>query len=233
LLESDKAYLATLKLGVRTASGDTEGEVIASAAVAVSRAQIEATLPHFIGDILQIPPMYSALKQNGRPLYELARRGETVERAARPVTVHSIDLVSFSSDVLVLRVHCGKGFYVRTLADDLGLMLGCGAHLTALRRERVGPFGLEGSVSVARLETEDMAQRESHLLPVDSLLAGMARMDLDAESAWQMRHGQPVWRSRLTVGESFCVYDDKGGLLGLAEVNREGLLGPKRLLQTT
>lgn len=230
LLDADKTYLAELKLGVRTTTGDPEGEVLETRPVAVSEAAVQAALPRFIGHILQVPPMYSALKKDGRPLYELARRGEVVEREARPVVVHAIDIVAWQADVLTLRVRCGKGLYVRTLAEDLGEVLGCGAHLQALRREAVGPFNLAVAPALSALEAVDEPTRESWLLPADCLLGGLARLDLDIDSAWQFSHGQAIWQSGLQVGTVHAVYGTQGALLGVAEVNAEGKLAPRRLL---
>ncbi|PJC02436.1 MAG: tRNA pseudouridine(55) synthase TruB, partial [Gallionellales bacterium CG_4_9_14_0_8_um_filter_59_50] len=142
LLDADKRYLATLRLGQRTTTGDAEGEVVAQRAVAVTADQLRQVLAAFTGEIQQLPPMYSALKHQGKPLYEYIRQGETVERAARPVVIHELALQRWAGDELVLDVRCSKGTYVRTLAEDIGEALGCGAHLTGLRRSGIGDFGL-------------------------------------------------------------------------------------------
>ena len=153
LLDADKTYEAVLKLGVTTDSGDAEGQVTSTATVDVNKAQIAEVLPQFVGDIQQIPPMHSALKRNGRPLYELARKGIEVEREPRAVTIFAIDCLDFSGDLLTLRVACSKGTYIRVLAADIGKALGCGAHLAALRRTVVGDIRLEKTVTLAELET--------------------------------------------------------------------------------
>lgn len=232
LLDADKTYLAELRLGVRTSTGDPEGEVVETRPVVVDLAQVRAVLPRFTGDILQTPPMHSALKRDGQPLYKLARQGIEVERSARPVTVHAIEIVDLDDAVLRLRVHCGKGLYVRTLAEDIGAALGCGASLSALRREAVGPFHVEDAIGLVELEAIDADARADELDPVDCLVDGLPRLDLDIESTWQMGHGQSIWRAGLRVGERLRVYDPKGRFLGVAEVDIEGKAAPLRLLAT-
>jgi len=185
LLDADKTYRAELRLGVRTTTGDPEGEVVESRPVeAIDIARVEAVLPRFLGDILQIPPMHSALKRDGQPLYKLARKGIEVDRAARKVSVHDIEIVSLDATSLVLRVHCGKGLYVRTLAEDIGTALGCGASLSALRRESVGPFHIDDAIGLAELEAIAADARADELDPVDCLVDDLPRLDLDIESAW-------------------------------------------------
>ncbi|HEX8980744.1 MAG TPA: tRNA pseudouridine(55) synthase TruB [Parasulfuritortus sp.] len=230
LLDADKTYLAELTLGIRTSTGDPEGEVLETRPVDATRVTIEAVLPRFVGDIMQVPPMHSALKRDGRPLYEYARKGIEIEREARPVVVHAIDLVSFEGNRLGLRVHCGKGFYVRTLAEDIGSALGCGAHLTGLRRERVGQFDLADAISLAELEAMPVEQRDGQLEPADCLVESLPRLDLDLEAAWQMCHGQSIWRAGLVVGSLLRVYDPAGRFLGVAEVDQDGKAAPRRLL---
>jgi tRNA pseudouridine55 synthase len=233
LLDADKTYLAELRLGVRTSTGDPEGEVIETRPVeAIDIARIQAVLPRFLGEILQIPPMHSALKRDGQPLYKLARKGIEVEREARKVTVHDIEIVSLDATSLVLRVHCGKGLYVRTLAEDIGAELGCGASLRALRREAVGPFHIYDAIGLAELESIAAEAREAELDPVDCLVEDLPRLDLDIESAWQIGHGQSIWRAGLRVGERLRVYDPEGRFLGVAEVDVEGKAAPRRLLST-
>lgn len=233
LLDADKAYLADLCLGVRTSTGDPEGEVIETRPVeALDIARVEAVLPRFLGDILQIPPMHSALKRDGQPLYKLARKGIEVARAARKVSVHGIEIVSLAGASLVLRVRCGKGLYVRTLAEDIGAALGCGASLSALRREAVGPFHIDQSIGLASLEDIAAEARADELDPVDCLVDGIERLDLDIEAAWQISHGQAIWRSGLRVGDSLRLYDPQGRFLGVAEVDIEGKAAPRRLLAT-
>lgn len=230
LLDADKVYLAEAHLGVRTTTADTEGEVLETRPVTQTRADVAAVLPRFIGEIEQIPPMHSALKRDGRPLYEYARKGIELERQARRVVVHDIELVALDGDRLTLRVHSGKGLYVRTLAEDLGAVLGCGAHLSALRRESVGPFGIDAAVTLAALEALEPAARDDRLLPPDCLIEALPRLDLDQESAWQICHGQSIWRAGLRVGELMRLYDPASRFIGVAVVDEEGKAAPKRLL---
>lgn len=230
LLDADKSYLAEVQLGVRTTTADPEGEVLETRPVAVGRADVTVLLPRFIGEIDQVPPMHSAIKRDGRPLYEYARKGIEIERQPRRVTVYDIELVALQGDRLTLRVHCGKGLYVRTLAEDIGAALGCGAHLAALRRESVGPFVIEDAVTLAQLEDCPAEQRDLLLLPPDCLIEDLPRLDLDPDAAWQVCHGQAIWRSGLRVGELMRLYDPAGAFLGVAEVDIEGKAAPRRLL---
>lgn len=229
LLDADKTYEAVLKLGVTTDSGDAEGQVTSIATVDVNKAQIAEVLPQFVGDIQQIPPMHSALKRNGRPLYELARKGIEVEREPRAVTIFAIDCLDFSGDSLTLRVACSKGTYIRVLAADIGKALGCGAHLAALRRTVVGDIRLEKTVTLAELETLDEGARMERLLPVDALLQSLPVVSVEGAEADRFSHGNPV---SLPAGLSgkVRVYAD-GRLIGVGEPGHGDLLWPKRLVQ--
>lgn len=229
LLDADKTYEAELKLGVTTDTGDAEGQVLTTSEAAVSIADVERLLPRFTGPIKQIPPMHSALKRDGRPLYELARQGIEVEREARDVTIHALEILGLDGDVLRLRVSCSKGTYIRVLAADIGQMLGCGAHLTALRRTRVGDLLLERSVTLSQLEMQDEAQRVVHLLPVDALLQSLPAVHAAAGEANRFSHGNPVALPAGLLGK-IRVYAD-GRLLGVGEPGSGGLLWPKRLVQ--
>lgn len=158
LLDADKTYIATLKFGVETDSGDLTGVPVAPADpdfAGISPEQLQAVLPEFRGDILQVPPMHSALKHEGKPLYHYARKGIEIERPARSVTIHSLDVIAQTPTEAVLSVHCSKGTYIRTLAQDIGRRIGCGAHLVALRRSRVGPFDIQAAISLDALQTMD------------------------------------------------------------------------------
>jgi tRNA pseudouridine55 synthase len=229
LFDADKTYEAVLKLGVTTDSGDAEGQVTATAAVNVEKAQILEILPRFMGDILQVPPMHSALKRDGRPLYELARQGIEVERQARAVTIHGIELLDFAGDTVSLRVACSKGTYIRVLAADIGAALGCGAHLSALRRTRVADLTLATAVTLADLQAMDETARMAVLQPVDSLLQTLDRLELSGEAEQRFSHGNPVdlpdglqGKIRVYVGEH---------LIGVGERGADGRLWPKRLVQ--
>ena len=229
LLDADKTYEAELKLGVTTDSGDAEGQVTATAAVHVSESDISNVLPRFTGDIQQVPPMHSALKRDGRPLYELARQGIEVERAPRAVTIHAIECLGFAGDVLRLRVKCSKGTYIRVLAADIGAALGCGAHLTALRRTEVGDLSLAGAVTLVELEAMDEAVRPLRLQPVDALLQSLPRIDVAGDAAQRFRHGNPVDLPAGLAGKIRVYENDR--LIGVGEPGREGRLWPKRLVQ--
>ncbi len=230
LLDADKVYLAVVKLGIRTSSGDLDGEVIATRPVNISEASLCQALEGFMGEIEQVPPMHSALKHQGRPLYEYARKGIEIERKARRVVVRALSLETFEGDSCTLRVHCGKGFYVRALADDLGEVLGCGAHLVGLRRLAVGGFSLDNAMTLQELEVMPEAMRDARLLPPDGLIAELPGLSLDVESTWQISHGQAVWIPRLRVGEIYRLYGPHQDFLGVAEVNQDGKLAPKRLV---
>lgn len=229
LLDADKTYEAVLKLGVTTDSGDAEGAVTGTVAVDVAESAILSVLPRFIGNIQQIPPMHSALKRNGRPLYELARQGIEVERAPRAVTIHAIDCLVFAGDMLTLRVACSKGTYIRVLAADIGQALGCGAHLAALRRTAVGDLDLAGAVTLAELEALDEAGRAGRLQPVDALLQSLPIMTVEGEVAERFRHGNPVDLHPGLAGK-IRVYAG-GRLIGVGEPGSDGRLWPKRLVQ--
>jgi len=231
LLDADKTYEAVLKLGVTTDTGDAEGAVTGTVAVDAAESAILSVLPRFVGDIRQIPPMHSALKRDGRPLYELARQGIEVERAPRAVTVHAIDCLGFAGGLLTLRVACSKGTYIRVLAADIGQALGCGAHLTALRRTRVGDLDLAGAVTLAELEALDEAERPGCLQPVDALLRNLPVVSVAGEAAERFRHGNPV-DLQPGLGGKIRVYAD-GRLIGVGEPGSDGRLWPKRLVQLT
>lgn len=230
LLDADKEYLAEIKFGVRTSSGDPEGDVIAERPVQLARSDIQAALAGFMGEIEQVPPMHSALKHAGRPLYEYARKGIEIERKARRVVVRELEILAFTGDQCSLRVHSGKGFYVRALADDLGEVLGCGAHLHGLRRTGVGPFRIEQAQTLEGLAEIDEAARDQRLMPADIMVESLTPLPLDLEAAWQICHGQPIWLPRLTLGSQFRLYAPDGRFLGVGEVNQDGKVAPRRLV---
>lgn len=231
LLDADKTYEATLKLGVTTDTGDAEGQVTSTVTVNAEKGLIREILPSFIGDILQVPPMHSALKRDGRPLYELARQGIEVEREARPVTIHAIDCLAIQGDMVRLRVHCSKGTYIRVLAMDIGARLGCGAHLTALRRTAVGSLTLDGAVTLAEIEDRDEEARGLMLRPVDALLQTLPRIDLGKDDAQRFEHGNPVDLPSGLAGKFRVYLADR--LIGVGEPGKGGLLWPKRLVKLT
>jgi len=227
-LDAAKEYVADVRLGVATDTGDAEGQVTDRRAADVDDARIEATLAGFRGDIAQVPPMYSALKHEGRPLYALARAGQSVERAPRRIRIHELEVLGRKGDLLRLRIRCSKGTYVRQLAIDLGLALGTLAHLAALRRTGVGPFRIEQAVSLDDLQALDEAARRAWLMPADSLLAALPRVDLEEDQARRFTSGQTL---RLQAPEGACrVYGRESALLGVGEVGPDSRLKPVRLI---
>jgi len=232
LLEADKTYDAVVHLGVTTTTGDTEGEVVETRPVDVTVSQIEAALARFRGPILQVPPMYSALKRDGKALYEYAREGITLEREARPVTIHKLEMLAYEAPMLTIRVTCSKGTYVRVLGEDIGAALGCGAHLNALRRIEVGALTVAGMVTLEQLQAH--ADPLSLLAPVDALLSSFPRVDLTPELAARFLNGQRLALNREPVAlpettGRVRVYND-GKLLGTAILQDYGVLAPERLI---
>ncbi len=237
LLDADKTYEATMRLGVRTTTGDAEGDVLDTRDVTCDEAAVGAALARFVGDIVQVPPMYSALKRDGKPLYEYARAGQTVEREGRTVTIRSLELLSCALPDVTFRVTCSKGTYVRTLAEDIGAALGCGAHLTMLRRTGVGSLTLEHAVTLDALDAATQDERDARLAPVDALLSTFPFVTLDAALAKRFLHGQRLKLSELAArpeaneGARVRVYDADDRLLGVARAS-EGVLAPERLVVT-
>ncbi len=229
LLESDKEYRATLKLGETTSTGDAEGAVLETKIVHVSNEQIVAVLERFRGEIEQLPPMHSALKRDGVPLYKLARRGETVERCRRRVEIFELESTGFHPPLLELRVRCSKGTYIRALAEDIGAALGTGAHLAALRRTASGRFLIEEAATLDEIARLNETQRQGRLLPMDKLLADLPRVELDAALELRLRNGQALKISGLQEGVS-ALYTADGALIGLGRAE-EGVLRPLRLTQ--
>jgi tRNA pseudouridine55 synthase len=228
-LDADKRYLATLHLGVTTSTGDLEGEVTQRCELAVDRASIDAVLTRFTGALAQRPPMHSAVKHQGRALYEYARQGLEVERAARAVTIHRLDLVEWHDERLVLDVACSKGTYVRTLAEDIGAALGCGAHLAALRRTASGPLYVDAAVALDALAAMTDAERDAQLLPPDALLTDWPEWRLSEHEAARFLTGL---RRRVNAPdcERIRVYGPATrALLGAAHITA-GELIPDRLL---
>lgn len=232
LLEADKTYLAKVHLGVTTTTGDTEGEIVETRPVEVTKEQIEAALAKFRGPIMQVPPMYSALKRDGKALYEYAREGVTLEREARPVTIHDLEMLDYEAPFLTIRVTCSKGTYIRVLGEDIGAELGCGAHLNQLRRIGVGNLTVAGMVTLEALQAH--GNPLSLLAPVDALLSSFPRVDLTPELAKRFLNGQRLALNREPVSlpdqqGRVRVYHD-GKLLGTAILQDWGVLAPERLI---
>jgi len=230
LLDADKTYEATIALGVTTTTGDEEGEVIARRPAAVARSEVERVLARFRGAVAQTPPMYSAIKRDGRPLYSYARAGEVVDRAPRTVLIHELALVQFAPDRLSLQVHCGKGTYVRVLAEDIGHALGCGGSLSALRRTAVGPLSAADAISLDALEALSVEARALRLRGVDSLVEHLAALTMESSVAARFRRGQSVPGPRGGRGR-FRVYGADGAFLGIGELHGEDELRPRRLVR--
>lgn len=238
LLDADKTYETVVHLGIQTTTGDTEGEILQRCEVHVSDAAIDAALTKFRGDILQVPPMYSALKRDGKPLYEYARAGVTLEREARAVIIHLLEKVDYQAPNLTLRVCCSKGTYIRVLGEDIGAALGCGAHLNALRRIQVGSLTIDAALTLEQFAAQDETQRASLLAPVDALLVSFPAVQLTQELAKRFLHGQ-----RLALGKEDVVYpqqlgrvrvyrEQDGVLLGTGNMQAYDVLAPERLIST-
>jgi tRNA pseudouridine55 synthase len=230
LLEADKTYVAVLRLGATTTTGDAEGVVVATRPVTASAQELDALLKRFVGRIAQVPPRHAALKRDGRKYYEYARAGVEIARHPREVEIRELELLSWRSPDLELRVRCGKGTYIRVLAEDIGTMLGCGAHLTGLSRTGSGGFALADAVKLDDLQQRPEAIRDAALLPVDALVAGLARLDLEDDDAIRLAQGQAIVRDGLVDG-IVRVYT-AGGFAGVASVVG-GIVRPRRLCTQT
>lgn len=232
LLEADKGYRAVVRLGVTTATGDLEGEILEQREAAVTADLVTAVLAGFRGEIVQTPPMYSALKRDGKPLYAYARAGVEVERVPRRVTIHRLDFEALEGVDLQIRVDCSKGTYIRVLAEDIGRALGCGACLASLTRVAVGGLTLAGSMTFDALEAMDGYAQLQALLPADALVAGLPRVDLAPGEAARLIKGQPAVGSTPGLCGLVRAYAPGGAFLGLAEAHPEGRLVARRLVSS-
>ena len=236
LLDADKGYRTVAQLGVTTTTGDAEGDVLERREVTVGRSELEQALVGFRGDIKQIPPMYSALKKDGQPLYKLARAGEVVEREARSVTISRLEVDAFEPPLATLDVACSKGTYIRTLVEDLGQVLGCGAHVAQLRRTQAGPFVLAQAVSLATLEKAHAEggpeALDAFLLPADAGLQHWPLVRLSEHSAYYWLHGQPVRAPEAPKFGMLRVQDHEGRFIGIGEVTDDGRIAPRRLIRS-
>jgi len=230
LLDADKSYEATLRLGYRSSTGDAEGRIEAVAPPVFTAVELDAALRALTGRLEQTPPMYSAVKIRGQPLYRQARRGISVERQPRWVEVRDLTLVEQEAQTLKLAVTCSKGTYIRVLAEDLGAKLGCGAYLAALRRVAIGRFRIADSIPLFTLEAMELAERNKLLLPVDALLYMLPRLELNAEAALRMRRGMAAdVPAGITPGPA-RLYAADGRFLGVGQIDASGKLLPRRLL---
>ena len=234
LLDADKDYQVTCQLGVRTTTGDAEGDILQERSTeGITAQQFTSMLDEFSGKIEQIPPMYSALKHKGERLYKLARQGIEVEREARQVTIYSLDLVHFEAPLVELRVRCSKGTYVRTLVEDIGERLGCGAHVAKLRRLGVGPFDSAGIIGMDQLETvaaEGHYALDQLLLPMESGLTQWPDVRLTGDAAFYLRQGQPVLVPKAPTAGWVRLYEGDSRFLGMGEILDDGRVAPRRLM---
>jgi len=246
LLDTDKTYQVTAKLGIRTTTSDADGDIVSERDVAVTSEQLAIALESFRGTTQQVPSMYSALKYQGKPLYKYAREGIEVPRESRDITVFSLELLRFEHDEVELNIHVSKGTYIRTIVDDLGELLGCGAHVADLRRLAVGSYPIDKMVTLAELETllekanaEEMTPSElldPLLLPMESAVKGMPAVYVDDMSAHYLRHGNPVQAYQAPLEGSVQVYigedehDESAEFIGVGHINDDGQVAPKRIV---
>jgi len=231
LTDADKTYHATIKLGITTTTGDAEGEVLKQAPVQVSATEFSQACLQFVGVINQTPPMYSALKHEGKALYEYAREGIEIERKIRTVTIHAIEVLSFAGDVAEIEVSCSKGTYIRTLAEDIGASLGCGAHLIGLRRTYTAGYDIAQAITLAEFEALSADERLAKLAAPDTAVDDLPALVLDADSAFYLMQGQAVWQSGKVPAGLLRLYDERHVFLGLGEQQSDGKIAPKRLMQ--
>lgn len=235
LLDADKRYLVTAKLGERTDTSDAEGQIVETREVKVKTPEILTALEQFRGDILQVPTMFSALKHNGKPLYEYARQGITVEREARPITIFELNFIEYNAPYLTLEVHCSKGTYIRTLVDDLGEVLGCGAHVTMLRRTAVADYPTEKMLDWNALQSlaaqQDLALLDALLLPMDTAVAKLPTLTLDESQAQGIGFGQRVkFNNPNSLQGQVRLFSHENRFLGVAVIDENNVIRPQRLV---
>jgi tRNA pseudouridine55 synthase len=236
LLDADKRYQVRCQLGVTTATADAEGEILETRPVGVyTPEQLDTIFDEFRGDIEQVPPMYSALKHEGQRLYKLARQGVEVEREARPVSIFGLTLTGQGDDWLDIDVHCSKGTYIRTLAEDIGERLGCGAHVSALRRTSVGPYTDTELVTLEQLEdlkASDMPAMDNLLLPIETALTQWPDVELSADASFYLQQGQPVLVPHAPTSGWVRLYATNRLFLGMGEILDDGRVAPRRLMKS-
>ena len=235
LLDADKRYLVTAKLGERTDTSDAEGQIIETREVKVKTPEILTALERFRGDILQVPTMFSALKHNGKPLYEYARQGITVEREARPITIFELNFIEYNAPYLTLEVHCSKGTYIRTLVDDLGEVLGCGAHVTMLRRTAVADYPTEKMLDWHALqslaEPQDLSLLDALLLPMDTAVAKLPALTLNESQTQGIGFGQRIKFDNLNrLQGQVRLFSHENRFLGVALIDENNVIRPQRLV---
>jgi tRNA pseudouridine55 synthase len=228
LLDADKTYRALLRLGQTTSTGDAEGEIIAEHPVDIQQSDVDAALAKFRGEIQQLPPMHSALKHQGKPLYEYIRKGETLEREPRSVTIHELKLNNFNGNEMDITVRCSKGTYIRTLAEDIGAALGCGAHLIGLRRTAIAHFDLNNSHTWQQLAAMNDEERAACVMPLESLMPDLPRLQLDALQVQRLAQGQRLGLDTGLPDGKISLHGPQGFIgVGLLQGRR---LAPDRLL---
>ena len=235
LLDADKRYLVTAKLGERTDTSDAEGQIVETREVKVKTPEILTALEQFRGDILQVPTMFSALKHNGKPLYEYARQGITVEREARPITIFELNFIEYNAPYLTLEVHCSKGTYIRTLVDDLGEVLGCGAHVTMLRRTAVADYPtekmLDWNALQALAESQDLSLLDALLLPMDTAVAKLPALTLNESQTQGIGFGQRIkFDNPNRLQGQVRLFSHENRFLGVAVIDENNVIRPQRLV---
>ncbi|MDJ0881246.1 MAG: tRNA pseudouridine(55) synthase TruB [Gammaproteobacteria bacterium] len=234
LLDSSKSYRATCKLGITTTTGDAEGDILEQKTVDVNRAQIESVIAQFTGKIQQIPPMHSAVKHQGERLYVLARKGLEVERQSREITIYNLELLSFEDDRVDLAIHCSKGTYIRTLVEDIGKTLGCGAYLTSLHRTGVQPFWDETSYTLddlREISQQGLEALDQCLLPIEHILMDWPKIELDSDLTYYLLQGQPVQIPQSPTSGYVRLIDGEKGFIGLGFIQSDGRIAPKRMMR--
>jgi tRNA pseudouridine55 synthase len=238
LLDADKHYRVKVKLGETTTTADAEGEVVERADFSgVNEADLHDVLARFLGEQDQLPPMYSAIKHQGERLYKLARQGVEVERQPRTIHIHVLDLLSFELPEFEIDVHCSKGTYVRTLAEDIGKQLGCGAHVIGLRRTGVGPYDDQSMVTLEQVQSafgdKRFQQMDDWLLPLESALANWPEVQLTPDAAFYMKQGQAILVPNAPTSGLVRLYANQSDFLGVGQILEDGRVAPKRLMQVT
>jgi len=228
--DADKTYIANIKFGVQTTTGDAEGEVVSTKPVNITTVEVEQACQQFLGEISQVPPMYSALKHNGKPLYEYARAGIEIERPARQVTITKIVVDSFVNDEAIVTVSCSKGTYIRTLAEDIANTLDNHAHLTGLRRIETAGYDIADAMTIEAVEALAMELHDAQLLPVDSAISVLPKITISADSAFYFKQGQAVWEAGSIPDGELRVYAEDGVFLGLGKLLEDGKITAKRLV---
>lgn len=233
LLDDDKRYFVRGKLGENTDTLDCEGEIVQTREHDhLSEATIKKATMSFVGDILQIPPMYSALKKDGQPLYKLARQGIEIERPPRPVTIHNIDFISYEKGVITLDVSCSKGTYIRSLIQDIGDQLGCGAHVIELRRTGFAHIDISETIKFSELEalvTEDFKSLDAHIFPSEQILPNIPNVSLDAQQTIDIKYGRSILSEKKDEQHTVKLFDPQQQFLGVGELTPDGVIAPKRL----